>query len=477
MNKSILDLDATTLAARIRAGEVSSREATEAYIGHLEAVNPHLNVLVEERFALARAEAEACDEALRQGLEVNGRLFGVPVSVKESMDVAGMKTTGGLVHRKDHVAEEDADVVARMRAEGAIVLGKTNTPALCFFQETVNKLYGRTNNPWDVTRTAGGSTGGEGALIAVGGAALGIGADVGGSIRFPAHFNGIVGFKSGDGQVSVDGQFPPVDHPLQRRMFGIGAMAKSVADAELLHDILALEKPEPVDLSAFDIIVPPKHPKVPLGAATERVLNRVRDHLAQEFAVRAEHPPLYERMAEIWQLVMSVDGAENIAKLAFGPRKVAAVSEFMREVATGRTETPHNLTWAIIGARLFRPSARKMEQVKEQLKQADAACETYLRNAVLILPTYHVPAPKHGHLYREIFSIQKTYLRYMPYIAVANSMGLPALTMPLGEDENGLPIGLQLISLNGQEKALFALGKRLEQSFRGYVRCTKYDRD
>ncbi|MFK4997846.1 amidase family protein [Bacillus sp. N9] len=151
-------------------------------------------------------EAEAADLQVNAG-NAKGKLFGVPISVKESFHVREMKTTSGLLHRKDMVMTEDAAIVQKLKDEGAIILAKTNTPSLCFCQESDNKLYGRTNNPWDVRKTAGGSSGGEAALIAVGGAAAGIGSDIGGSIRFPSHFNGVIGFKSGRNQVDVGGSF------------------------------------------------------------------------------------------------------------------------------------------------------------------------------------------------------------------------------------------------------------------------------
>src|SRR5699024_11086350 len=125
-----------------------------------------------------------------------------PISIKESFNVSGMKTTGGIIHRQDIIKSRDAITVQKLKDAGAIVLCKTNTPALCFCQETDNKLYGRTNNPWNIKHTAGGSSGGEAALLSVGGAAVGLGSDIGGSIRFPSHFNGVVGFKSGKNEVS-----------------------------------------------------------------------------------------------------------------------------------------------------------------------------------------------------------------------------------------------------------------------------------
>ena len=197
--QSLLDMDATRMAKQIASGQLSSVEATKVYMAHLNHINPNINCVVEDRFSEALKEAAFADQQLKAG-EAKGRLFGVPFSMKESFHVEGMKITGGLVHRNEIIANEDADVVAMLKAEGAIIIGKTNTPALCFCQESDNKLYGRTNNPWNIDKTAGGSSGGEGALMAVGGAAAGIGADIGGSIRFPSHFNGVIGFKSGNGR-------------------------------------------------------------------------------------------------------------------------------------------------------------------------------------------------------------------------------------------------------------------------------------
>lgn len=495
---SILDSDATALAEQIRTGKISSVAATDTYIAQLKAVNPHLNCLVEDRFATARQEAIRADEQLqrekneqRRNGEGNGRLFGVPISVKESFDVAGMRTTGGIVARKDYVAEVDSDVVAKLKAAGAIILGKTNTPVLCFCQESDNKLYGRTNNPWDVTKTAGGSSGGEGALIAAGGAAVGVGSDIGGSIRFPSHFNGVVGFKSGNAQVSQRGSFPFVDIALQARMLGIGAMAKSVRDARLINEIIAAAPPtgkvrnsNALDLKAFDLkaldlkswesfeVVIPRHSiRYPLDEVTRALLAQVSNRLAADFSVRDEQPPLYEQAALLWQLIMSIDGAEQVAATAFCDRPVRPIREFLREKVFKRSELHDYFTWAIIGARLFKPNAARLTDIEATLQAGDEQLAHYFQNRVLILPVYHTPAPAHGQVYKQIFSIRKKYLSYMPYAAYANVWGLPALTVPVGTSSDGLPIAVQVVSSVGNEDAIFALGERIEQKFRGYVRC------
>lgn len=475
MHRAILDMDATTLAAKIKAGDISSTDAVNAYIGHLQHANRALNCLVEERFEAAREEARQADALRAQG-RAAGRLFGVPISMKEAFDVAGMKTTGGLLHRRDHRAGGDAEAVARLRREGAIILGKSNTPTLCFCQETDNKLYGRSNNPWDTARTTGGSSGGEAALIAIGGAAVGLGSDIGGSIRFPAHFNGVIGFRSGDRQVPQQGHFPFTEEPWQERMLGIGAIAKSVDDAELINAIVADCLPQPVDAAAFDVVVPPAHPRYPLDAATQLLLDNVRDFLAGQGRVAQDFPPYFDQVASWWQLVMSVDGGAGIARLAFNGQAPRIWTEYLKEVTRHSSSYHRYLTWALIGSSLFRPSRRKWASLLQQLKQADAAMARYLDNRVLMLPVYHSAALPHGGVYGEIFSVRRTFLRVMPYVALANVYGLPVLVVPVGNDEHGMPVAVQLVASVGNEQALFHFGRKLEQRFRGYVRCGMHDR-
>lgn len=471
----ILDLDASTLAQKIRDREISSVLATETYIDHLLKVNPIVNCLVEERFEQALEEAKACDDLLEKG-EAQGRLFGVPISIKEAFDVAGMKTTGGLQHRQD-VQEKDALTVARLKAEGAIILGKTNTPTLCFCQESINKLYGRTNNPWDVTRTAGGSSGGEGALIAVGGAAVGLGSDIGGSIRFPAHFNGVIGFKSGNRQVAQEGHFPYVTEPYQISMLGMGAMAKSVEDAKLINEIIADHKPNEIDITDFELVIPEPHPNYPMSTETGEVIDNLRTYFKQEEKqeVGTEYPASFTKLALLWQLIESVDGAQAIAELAFENRAISPVKEYLKEVATGKAALHRYLSWAIIGAKLFKPSSKQWQKLTNEVEQANEEIKQFLHNRVMILPIYHRAALPHGRLYSEIFSIRKTFNQYLPYIAFPNVLGLPSLTVPVGEDQEGLPIAVQLVSLVGNENALFYYGKKLTDQFRGYVRCTLHD--
>lgn len=471
---NLLDMDASTVAEKIQSGEITSSEAVETYITHLKQINPFLNCLVEDRFEIARKEAENADRSIQQG-EAKGKLFGVPISMKEAYHVAGMKTTGGLQHRKDQIVYTDAAVVSRLKAEGAIILGKSNTPTLCFYQESDNKLFGRTNNPWDRGRTAGGSSGGEGALIAAGGAAAGVGSDIGGSIRFPSHFNGVVSLKSGNRQVAQQGNFPYIEHPYQERMLGMGPMVKTVRDARLIYNIIAKTPAPKKDVFNFKITVLPRTFEYPLSDVTEALLQEIKFKLSDEFQTQVAVPPFFNEVALMWQEIMSIDGGAGVAQIAFGDRRARLFSEYAKELVTGKAELHWHLTWVLIGAKIFRPGKKRIKQIGEMLDRGDELLNNYLDQRILIFPVYHRGAPRHGKLYNELFSIRKTYLRYMPYIAYANVWGLPALTVPVGTDEHGMPLSIQLMSKNGNEEALFQLGEILERQFRGYVRCKTYD--
>lgn len=465
----ILNLDATRLAELIKQGEITSLHATETYIAHLKKINKKLNCLVEERFSQAIEEAKQADKQLQTNGKI-GRLHGVPISMKESFDVTGMATTGGLNHLANNVKETDAPIVANLKKEGAIILGKTNTPTLSFCQETDNKLYGRTNNPWDLTRTSGGSSGGEGALIAAGGAAVGIASDIGGSIRFPAHFNGVVGFKSGNMQVSDDGALPAIEIPLQRRMLGIGALSKSVQDARLINEIIAHNIPKTNQLDNFKIVIETRKLPYPLNHETHSLLLQLKNSFSNKFEVENHSLPLFSETALIWQLIMAIDGAKPFAEVGFGSEPVKPYAEYIKEVFFKSSSLHRYFTWAIIGAQLFKPNETKLHSLQKTIDHGDQSITKFLENRLVILPVYHSSAPHHGDLYSEIFSIRKTYLKYMPFAAYANVWGLPSLTVPVGEDDNGLPIGIQIISKVGNEDAIFKLGELIEQNFRGYIR-------
>src|SRR5690625_283824 len=472
----LLNMDATAIAQKIRKKELTIEQITKTYIEHIQHANPALNAVVEECLDAALAEAREKDKHFPSDID-NYPLYGVPITVKESFDVSDMKTTGGLIHLKDHIATTDAPIVKKLKDAGAIILGKTNTATLCYAQESVNKLYGRTNNPWDLDRTAGGSTGGEGAILAVGGAAAGVGSDIGGSIRVPSHFNGVIGFKSGKHTISNDGHFPASPISLQQRMESYGPMGKSVRDMQLLYEIMTGDTIKKSDLADMSINVLPSDIPYPLSQVTKNLLDEVTSFLESDFSIRREIPPYFNESSEMWQEIMSIDGSENIETLSFNtsPATTRLLWTYVWEKLRKNTDYHHYLLWALLGTKLFKPNQKHIKKIEETIEAGDAKLEQLFKNELLIFPVYHSATKRHGKVFSEIFSIRKTFKKYMPYLAYANVWGLPALTIPLSRDENGLPIALQVMGLVGNEGKIFALGEILEKQFSSYVRCEHYD--
>ncbi|MHB8879010.1 MAG: amidase, partial [Myxococcaceae bacterium] len=235
----LLACSAVELARRIRQGEVTSRRVCEAHIEQIQRVNPAINAVVAERFEAALAEADAADAAVRAGPRDSLPPFhGVPCTIKEAFAVRGMPNTAGLVARRARLSGQDAPTVARVRAAGAIPLGVTNISELCMWMESDNRVYGRSNNPYDPTRIVGGSSGGEGAIIGAGGSPFGLGSDIGGSIRGPAFFNGVFGHKPTGGLVPSSGQYPRSEGASMRLMT-TGPLARRAEDLYPLLRVLA----------------------------------------------------------------------------------------------------------------------------------------------------------------------------------------------------------------------------------------------
>ncbi|MEI3605484.1 amidase [Pseudogracilibacillus sp. SE30717A] len=475
VKNNLINLDATEIAELIKAKQVTSEEVTSILIDHIQKVNPALNAVIEDRFSEAKKEAKQKDKEIDSVNWDLQPLYGVPLSIKESLHVKGMKTTGGIVHRKDLIMSTDSDVVHKLKRAGAIILCKTNTPSLCFCHETDNKLYGRTNNAWNKKRTAGGSSGGEAALIGVGGTPVGMSSDIGGSIRFPSHFNGVVGFKPGKFQVSSEGHFPPDNIPLKTRMSSIGPIGKTVRDVQLVYEIIKEKKEKKAFYEKMQIEILPNDNGFPLSKQTALFMDKISEYLKDFYQTNISIPPYFNDSATIWQEIMSIDGGKEIRDLAFNSDRPNIWKSYMQEKMTKKTPVHLYLSWALLGANLFKPSKKRKKEIEAFIEEGDRALNSYLKNRLLIFPVYHCSALKHGDLFKEIFSIKKTYTEYMPYIAYANVWGLPSLTIPIGFDEKHLPIGIQIMSRNENEHAIFKLGKLLESKFGGYIRSTIYD--
>ncbi len=452
-------LTLTQMAAEVRSGRASSRDAVEAHLKQIDGLNARINAFVSVFADRALAAADAADEA-RVHQAALGPLHGIPLTIKDSFDVAGEPTYCGSRLRLDHRAAADATCVARLRAAGAIVLAKTNCPEFLYNYETDNFIVGRTNNPWDVTRTSGGSSGGEAAAIASFCSPGGMGSDGGGSIRVPAHFCGIAGFKPTPGRVPATGHFPLIAHP--GGLLGVGGpMARTAEDVRLLFEITAghdgqdpFSAPVPVrrpDLAGLRIGLMERFDRVPVQPAMRAAVDAAARVLADlGFAVEPFEPRGIERAPNVWWFF-------------FG--EVAA--PFIQQMIAGREKDVHWTGMELVSMALEKP-APTMEQVVENLGARDAMRAALLRQMrefpVLLLPACGVAAFPHRSRRWQTGEKEIGLFEAMMPLTFSNLLGLPALVIPFGKTEEGLPVGIQLVAAPYGEELLLELAVRMEEA-------------
>ncbi|MFO0614480.1 MAG: amidase [Polyangiaceae bacterium] len=472
----LLESSAFSLAARIRDKRVSSREVVEAHIARIEAVDPCLNAVVNKRFEAARREAALADEAIARG-ESQGPLHGVPCTIKEFFGVTGMPRTGGMIRTKDEVATEDAVLVRRLRAAGAIVLGCTNVPEGGLWMETYNPVYGRTNNPWDVKRTPGGSSGGEGAIIAAGGSPFGLGSDIGGSIRLPAAFCGIPGHKPTGRMLPNHGSFPTPNGTAQTFLSG-GPMARRVSDLMPLLEILAGPDPldryaEPMELGRLADVKLEDLTVIPIETnGRERVSETMRREVRRAAAaleargakIRTMEFPRLARSLEIWACMLEEgSGGEHYDTIVGGERGIPA-SEYLKFVFGKSRHSFAPLAVSLVDKILSRIPIDKAKIVAEGFA-LQAELEAALGDrGVLLIPPFPTPAPVHHGAWRTPVGAQ--------YTAIFNVLELPVTVVPTGFDARGLPLSVQIVGRRKNDHVTLAAAEALEAHFGGWVLAT-----
>ena len=469
----LLKASATELALRIRERTVTSRAVVDAHIAQIEASHGVLNAMVRDRFPAARAEADRADEAVRRG-DALRPFHGVPCSIKESFAVVGMPNTAGLVARRGVVSDRDAITVARLRKAGAIPLGVTNTSELCMWMESDNRVYGRTNNPYDPSRIVGGSSGGEGAIVAVGGAPFGLGSDIGGSIRMPAFFNGVFGHKPSAGRVPGSGQFP-LAHGAALRYLTTGPLCRRAVDLWPLLQILegsdgedpACEPfpkipdgPDGVSLDGLEVATIEHNGLVGVHGALLEAQRRAAAHLARRGArVRKVHLPELRTSLEVWSAMMSDAGGPSYAELLGNGTKVRpgkTLLDFLR----GKSDFTPMSVGLVLAELLPHLLGDRSRAALEAGKHLRASLDHAIGAGVLLFPSYPRPAPRHRM--PMLIPIQ------WAYTAVFNVMELPATQVPLGLS-SGLPLGVQVVSRHGQDHRCIAVALELERAFGGWV--------
>jgi len=471
---------AVDLVKAIRSKKTSSSELLELYIERYERLNPSINAIVDTDLKTARARARQADEALTNG-ENWGPLHGLPMTIKDCIEVVGMHSTWGSPMFKDYVSPRNADVVQPLVDAGAVIFGKTNIPLWALDSQSFNEVYGQTNNPWDVKRTPGGSSGGAVAALAAGLTGLEIGSDIGGSIRAPAHFCGVYGHKPSSHIVPMFGQAPPIsantiDYAVDLDIAVTGPLARSPKDLDLVMDLVV--RPNRPQRKAFKIELPPPRkkslkeyriglwiddPLYPPDNEVGNCLQKMADGLSKAGAQFVDKKPDidFEQCLEVYFGLLN-----SAVVLAIPPDEFAQMVKDAREL-DDNDQSPRAL-FIRNATKLYREwKLLDIERAILRQKWAD-----YFEDIdVLLCPAVRVAAFEHDHTI-----IQERLTRYndedishvdaiMPWAGLTICSYLPATVAPIGMTSNGLPVGVQIVAPYLEDRTSIHIASLMEEIF------------
>ena len=454
----IWQLSATELAQRIASRQISSAEAVDANLARINAVNPALNAVVQVLADEARASAVLADKKLAAG-ELAGPLHGVPFTVKENIDMAGLPTTWGVPALAKAVVPADAPVVERMRAAGGIPIGRTNLPDMALRVHTVSSLHGLTRNPWHPRRTAGGSSGGEAAALASGMSPIGLGNDIGGSLRNPANACGIASIRPSAGRVPDAGYVPAEDRLLAVQLMQVqGPMARRVADVRLgLRVLMGAHPRDPWSLDApfegpplarpIRVAVLPEPPGGNTDPKVAAVVRRAGQALADAgFAVEEACPPRYEDAVNCWTRLILGDFGSVLGMLT--PMMSAEATTFLNNFNEGVPPIADVAAWS---------------QLMIERDGIARAWSTFMADRPLVLsPTWTQLPFEHGFDSATPAGTAATKELMRPVVP-ANLLGLPSACVPAGRDEaTGLPIGVLITGRRLREDLCLEAAEAIE---------------
>ncbi|XP_014615331.1 PREDICTED: fatty-acid amide hydrolase 2-B-like [Polistes canadensis] len=472
-NNDLFELSASVLAKKIRLREITSQEVVKAYIERIKQVNPIINAVVEDRFEEALEEAKICDKKIKDGeitsseMEKQKPLYGVPFTVKESCMLKGLSYTGGSYARKGIKALDNGEAVELMRNAGGIPLCVTNIPELCSGFDSYNLLFGKTYNPYNTRCTAGGSSGGEGALIGSGCSLIGIGSDLAGSIRIPALFNGIFGHKPSAGIVPYKDHLPFMDDETFKQYLVIGPLARYAEDLHLAMKVLSvkynrdLHLDDPVDLKKLNVYyLEDIGHKIGLIETQEEIQTCIREavkHFKYCGSKVEEYPGSLTNIFDAVTRQLLLIKIPLLLDPNDFKNEQSVIYELLKTVLGCSQHT-----FGVVFAKIIMNISTYKESIKQELKiQFQYLTNLLGDNGVIILPTFPLTAPT-GKL------IQLLMVNGIS-CTLSNCFGFPATNVPMGFDKNGLPIGFQVIAAPYQDRLCLALAKELEKSFGGWV--------
>jgi Asp-tRNA(Asn)/Glu-tRNA(Gln) amidotransferase A subunit family amidase len=447
-------LSARSMAELVRQKKISPLELVNAHLAQIERLQPKLNAFVEVDAKRARKSAQDAESAVMNHAPL-GPLHGVPLSIKSSFSVEGFRCEAGTRLRAGLVAQQDAPLVTRLKNAGAIILGTTNTPELLMAWEADNLLYGRTNSPWDLDRTPGGSSGGEAAAIAAGMSAGGAGSDGGGSIRVPAHFSGICGLKPTPGRIPATGHFPVSAGPFAS-VGVVGPMARTVADLKILFEVmqgadvgdtnaapvplrwLSEEEGRKLRVGYFE-----DDGRTPVTPETRAAVRTAAEALrSRGFQVEPFQPEGLEEARQLWWKYFVVAGGMLLRPMFDG--RESDLSPILKQFLEWAAAQPAHTGRTLLDAWIHRDALRA---------QFFAQMEHY---PILLCPVAAVPAFRHGERSWLIENKTVHYLDAWSYTEFFNLLGNPAAVVPVGQSSEGLPIGVQIVGRSWlEEQPLF----------------------
>jgi len=441
--------------------KISPVELAEAHLAKIERLNPKLNAFVYVDPERVRQQAKEAELAATAGKDL-GPLHGVPISIKSSIDVAGMKCEAGTRLRTGFVATHDAPLVDRLRKAGAVILGVTNTPELLMAWETDNAIYGRTNSPWDLNRTPGGSSGGESAAIASGMSAGGVGSDGGGSIRVPAHFSGICGLKPTPGRIPATGHFPPSGGPFA--LIGVvGPVARTIPDLRLLFEVMQgpddgdtcaapvpLRWPSDAELKNLQIGYFEDDDRTPVASEIRKAVRLAADALDRAgFEVQPFRPQGLEEARVLWKKFFVKMGGMLIAPMFAGREQDAnpMLKQYLEWSESEPTLSGSDVIDAWIQRDVLRASF--LEQMRKY--------------PILLCSPAAIPAFRHGERNWTIDGKNVQYLDAWSYTEWFNLLGNPAAVVPVSHSEEGLPVGVQIVGRPWEEEQVLSVAAVVER--------------
>lgn len=472
---------ATDLVSALASGQLTSRQLTDACIARIEAMDGTINAVVVRDFERARDAADKADAALAAG--DRRPLLGLPMTVKEQFNVAGLPTTWGYERFRNWQAPEDALAVQRLKAAGAVILGKTNVPVGLGDWQSYNPVYGTTNNPWDVTRTPGGSSGGSAAALAAGFVPLELGSDIGGSLRAPAHFCGIYAHKPSLDLIPQRGSgYPDTPASVVRGDMAVcGPMARSAADLALALSVLAgpdplwdgkgykLDLPPPRHdrLADYRVLVIDQHPLCATSAGVKGAIDRLADKLTRAgCALLRRHPdmPDLARTTRVYEELLLAFFAAGLTP-----------EECLHAEAAGSALSPENPSIAAAATRGLTMTHAAWINTSRVRESLSVRWEALLHDVNLIIaPPMPTPAfrqdqstPREARLL-DVDGRKIPYDNQTAYCGIAAISGLPSTAAPIGLTETGLPVGVQIIGGYLEDRTTIAFASLLEREFGGF---------